>query len=130
MSCTSQACLATDLSRAFDAMLAAGQKSPLQLPSQLLWLSPHQPPWQSPPPQPPQQQSPGTPGVGADVGGGDGVGCSGVGPGAGVGEEDPMILKSKQEMNVSGELEQAATFFPMEAHSDALNVRVSKPTLL
>ena len=41
-----------------------------------------------------------------------------------------MTLKSMQEMNVSGEPEQAPTFFPTAAHSDCLKGFVLNPTLL
>jgi len=55
------------------------------------------------------------------------VGCGAGGVGAGDGEEDPEILKSKQEMKVSGGLVQ----IPLDhVTSSLLKVSVSLPTLL
>lgn len=57
------------------------------------------------------------------------MGCGGVGAGAGVGEEDPATLKSKQEMKVSGGLAgpQGLLF---HGTSDVLKVSVFLPMLL
>jgi len=66
---------------------------------------------------------------GASVGCGACVGCGGVGAGPGEGEDDPSILKSKQEMKVSGGLPGAQVPL-VHGTSDSLKVSVFLPMLL